>query len=91
MHKLVGCSCLTLDTLREVPEIEDIVGLSRSGQQIHTQTVVNLHSCIHNLTSAVLHCLGKLTEETVQDGLEEGWEGKDIGTNMTERIKYDFF
>lgn len=36
----VGCNVsahfLTLDTLGEVPEIEDIVGLSWSGQQINT-------------------------------------------------------
>ena len=59
------CLRLTLDTLGEVPEIEDIMGLSWSGQEIYTQTVVNLHSCIHNLIGTVLYCLGKLTEETV--------------------------
>lgn len=66
---------LTLDTLGEVSEIEDVVGLCRSGQEINTQTVVNIHSCIHYLSSAVLHLLGKLTEETVQDGLEERVSG----------------
>ncbi len=80
---------LTLDTLGEVPEIKDIVGLSWSGQQIYTQTVVNLHSCIHNLTGTVLHRLGKLTEETVQDGLEQGWERKDMVISMNDRIKCD--
>lgn len=52
---------LTLNTLGEVSEIEDVVGLSWSGQQIYTQTVVNLYSCIHNLTGTVPHFLGKLT------------------------------
>lgn len=56
---------LTLDTLGEVPEIEDIVGLSWSGQQIYAQPVVNLHSCIHNLTGTVFHSLGKLAKETI--------------------------
>lgn len=67
---------LTLDTLGEVSEIEDVVGLSWSGQQIYTQTVVNLYSCIHNLTGTVLHFLGELTQETIENGLEVGWEGK---------------
>lgn len=64
-------SCLTLNTLGQVPEIEDIVRLRWGGQQIHTQTVVNLYGCIHNLSGAVLHRLGELTEETSQDGLDE--------------------
>lgn len=79
------CSCLTLNTLREVSEIEDIVGLSWCGQQIHTQTVVNLHSSIHNLLSTVLHRLRKLAKETVQDGLEGSWEGKEFVTSMKDK------
>lgn len=65
------------------------MGLGWSGQEIHTQTVVNLHSCIHNLSGAVLHCLGKLTEETIEDSLEEGWEGKEAVMSMKEGIKCD--
>lgn len=55
---------LTLNTLGEVPEIEDIMGLSWSGQQIDTHSVVNLYGCIHNLTGAFLHSLGELAKKT---------------------------
>lgn len=54
-------SSLTLDTLGKVPKIEDIVRLGWSGQQVHTQAVVNLHGCVHNLGGAVLHLLAKVT------------------------------
>lgn len=65
------CSHLTLETLGQVTKIEDIVGFSWSGQQVDTQTSVYLHRGIHDLTSTVFYCLGKLTEKSIQDGLEE--------------------
>lgn len=72
------CSSLTLDTPEEVPEIEYIVELSWSGQQIYTQAVVNPHSRILNLTGPVLHLLGKLSQETSQENLNKDWEVKVI-------------
>jgi len=70
------CVCVrrTLDTLGEVPEVEDIVGLGWRGQQVYTQAVVNLHGRVHNLTGTVLHRLGKVTKETTEDGLR----GKEV-------------
>lgn len=73
------CVCdptrLTLDTLGKIPKIEDVVRLGWCGQQVQAQTVVDLHGRVHNLGGAVFHLLGKLTQETVQDGLQAGEEG----------------
>lgn len=77
---VIWISCMltspTLDTLGEISEIEDVVGLGWSRQQIYAQTVINLHGCVHNLTGAVLHLLGKIPKETFKDGLEACWETK---------------
>lgn len=70
------CSSLTLDTPEEVPEIEYIVEFSWSGQQIYTQAVVNPHNSILDLMGTVLHLLGKLSQESSQESLDEDWEGK---------------
>lgn len=65
----------TLDTLGKISKVEDVVRLGRCGQEVQAQTVVDLHGCVHNLSGAVLHLVGKLPQEAVQDGLQAGDEG----------------
>ena len=76
---LCVCACdlsLTLHTFGQVPEVEDVVGLGRSGQQVHTHAVVDLHGGVHYAAGALLHRHGEVVQEAAQDRLKR-WRSEE--------------
>ena len=63
-------NALTLDTLGEVAEVEDVVGLGGRGQEVGAHAEIDVHSGRHDGLTALTHGVGEVHQEPGQDGLQ---------------------
>lgn len=62
---------LTLHTLGEITQVEEIVGLGWSGKQISFHAAIDFNSCPYNWLYWLTHCLREVSKETIQNGLKQ--------------------
>ena len=63
----------TLNALGEISEVEEVVRLGRSGEEVGAHPPVYLHAGVHNGLRSFLHWGRKVGQETLGDGLVEKW------------------
>ena len=61
---------LTLDTLGEVAQVEDVVRLGRSGQEVGAHAEIDIHGCRHDELTALTHSVREVHQEPGQNGLK---------------------
>ena len=61
---------LTLHTLGQVSEVEDVVGFGWSREQVHTHAVIDLHGSVHYTACSLFHCSWEITQEATQNRLQ---------------------
>ena len=61
----------TLYALGEVSEVEEVVGLGRSGEEVRAHASIDLHTGIHYGFGSIFDRSRKLGKETLGDGLKD--------------------
>lgn len=77
---------LTLHTLGEITQVEEIVGLGWSGKQISFHAAIDFNSCPYNWLYWLTHCLREVSKETIQNGLKQTNKKKNIARDGEKNL-----